>query len=80
MGIPAIAPNTGTESPYHKPEDTREKLDYEGMAQVANYMSDVSLYLSSQETLSDMIAPQEGELAGSSTMMECIALILILLQ
>lgn len=67
MGIPAIAPNTGTESPYHKPEDTREKLDYDGMAQVANYMSDVSLYLSSQETLSDMIAPQEGELAGSST-------------
>ncbi len=66
IGIPAIAPNTGTESPYHKPEDTREKLDYDGMAQVANYMSDVSLYLSSQETLSDMIAPQEGEVAGSS--------------
>ena len=66
IGIPAIAPNTGSESPYHKPEDTPEKLDYDGMAQVANYMSDVSLYLSSQETLSDMISPQEGEVAGSS--------------
>ncbi len=61
MGIPAIAPNTGTESPYHKPEDTAEKLDYEGMAQVANYLSDATLYLSTQEMLSDMTGVEEGE-------------------
>jgi len=60
MGIPAVAPNTGTESPYHKPEDTPEKLDYQGMASVANYMSEATLYLSSQEKLSDMSGPEEG--------------------
>ena len=65
MGIPAIAPNTGTESPYHKPEDTAEKLDYKGMAQVTNYLSDVTLYLSALETLSDMTGAEEGEDAGS---------------
>lgn len=54
MGIPAIAPNTGSESPYHKPEDTAEKLDYEGIATVANYMSETTLFLSSREDLSSM--------------------------
>jgi len=61
MGIPAVAPNTGTESPYHKPEDTAEKLDYEGMAKVANYMSEATLYLSSREKLSDMGGVEMGE-------------------
>lgn len=65
LGIPAIAPNTGTESPYHKPEDTAEKLDYDGMAQVANYLSDVTLYLSAQEILSDMTGVKDGEEPGS---------------
>jgi hypothetical protein len=64
-GIPAIAPNTGTESPYHKPEDTPEKLDFEGMAKVANYMSEVTGYLSRQPTLSDMTGLAEGEVPGS---------------
>jgi len=66
-GIPAIAPNTGLESPYHKLEDTFEKLDYEGMAQVANYLSDVTLYLSTREPLSNMTGVNEGEEPGSGT-------------
>jgi len=65
IGIPAIAPNTGTESPYHKPEDTAEKLDYDGMAQVANYLSEVTLYLSAEETLSEMTGVTEGAESGS---------------
>ena len=66
-GIPAIAPNSGLESPYHKPEDTSEKLDYEGMAKVANYMSDATLFLSNQETLSHMTGVAEGEEPGQNT-------------
>ncbi len=61
IGIPAIAPNTGTESPYHKPEDTAEKLDYNGMARVTNYMSEATLFLSSRETLSDKTFTTGGE-------------------
>jgi aminopeptidase YwaD len=38
MGIPAIHVYTGKNSPYHKPEDTFEKLDYEGMERIVVYM------------------------------------------
>ena len=64
LGIPAIAPNTGTESPYHKPWDTAEKLDYDGLARVANYMSETTLFLSSRDTLSDMDRNGRGKITG----------------
>jgi hypothetical protein len=40
-GIPAIHAFTSTKSPYHKPEDTFEKLDYEGMAKITTFMQAV---------------------------------------
>jgi len=40
-GIPAIHVFTGSKSPYHKPEDTFEKLDYEGMALVTDYLQEM---------------------------------------
>jgi hypothetical protein len=53
-GIPAIHAFTGTKSPYHEPEDTFEKLDYEGMAKVTVFM---------EALLTEMLAVPE---AGSS--------------
>lgn len=67
IGIPAIHTYTGLESPYHKPEDVAEDLDYDGMALVANYLSATTLHLSSAEKLSDLPGPQEGESIASST-------------
>jgi aminopeptidase YwaD len=40
-GIPAIHAFTGSKSPYHKPEDTFDKLDYEGMASVTDYLQEL---------------------------------------
>jgi hypothetical protein len=60
MNIPAIAPNTGSESPYHQPEDTAAALDYEGMARITNYMSEVTQMLSTSKTLSPMTGLEEG--------------------
>ncbi len=37
-GIPAIHVFTGMKSPYHKPQDTFEKLDYEGMALITTFL------------------------------------------
>jgi aminopeptidase YwaD len=37
-GIPAVQAFTGLESPYHKPEDTYDLLDYEGMARITEYL------------------------------------------
>lgn len=38
-GIPTLAVTTGTKSPYHKPEDDAELIDYEGLDQVTEYLS-----------------------------------------
>ena len=60
-GIPAIHVFTGTESPYHKPEDVAEDLDYNGIALVTNYISATTQQLSSEENLSDMKGPDENQ-------------------
>lgn len=46
-GIPAIHAFTGTLSPYHKPGDTYDLLDYEGMAKVTEYLTALVLEMSS---------------------------------
>lgn len=61
IGIPAIHAYTGLESPYHKPEDTSSKLDYEGMARVTNFISAATLQLSSETRISDLPALVEGQ-------------------
>jgi aminopeptidase YwaD len=38
IGIPAIQAFTGLESPYHRPEDTYDLLDYAGMARITVYL------------------------------------------
>ena len=37
-GIPSVHVFTGSKSPYHKPEDTYDLLDYEGMARVMTFL------------------------------------------
>ena len=59
IGIPAIHAYTGLESPYHKPGDTASKLDYEGMAKMANYISSATVHLSTIPTISDLPALDE---------------------
>ena len=38
-GVPAFYITTGLKSPYHKPEDTAEKIDYDGMVLIAEYLA-----------------------------------------
>jgi hypothetical protein len=45
-GIPAIHAFTGTKSPYHKPEDTWDLLDYEGMAEIIGFLQELITELS----------------------------------
>ncbi|RPI44336.1 MAG: M28 family peptidase, partial [Bacteroidetes bacterium] len=64
VGIPAVHAFTGVKSPYHRPEDDPDLLDYDGMARVVSYLSDVTRYLSQVETISDM-QPSEEELQSA---------------
>lgn len=37
---------TGTKSPYHKPEDTADKIDYEGLELITEYVAAMATELS----------------------------------
>ncbi|MEZ5071782.1 MAG: M28 family peptidase [Bacteroidales bacterium] len=61
MGIPAVHAFTGSESPYHKPEDDAGLLDYDGMAVVTNALSALTEDLSMAGEISDMRRPSEED-------------------
>ncbi|MCH7414565.1 M20/M25/M40 family metallo-hydrolase [Belliella sp. R4-6] len=51
LGIPAIHVHTGLKSPYHKPGDNPELLDYDGMAQISLFLSGLLLEMGNAEVL-----------------------------
>ncbi len=59
LQIPAIQVFTGTESPYHKPDDVAGHLDYQGMSQIAGFIADASIRLSGLDQISDLPGPGE---------------------
>ena len=42
-GIPTLAVTTGLKSPYHKPGDDPQLIDYEGLDVVTQYLTDITL-------------------------------------
>ena len=48
-GIPAIQLFSGPHLDYHKPSDTPEKLDYEGLVKIAEITKEIIVYLSERE-------------------------------
>ena len=48
-GIPSILLTTGTKSPYHKPEDTADKIDYDGLELIAQYITGMAMDLATRE-------------------------------
>ena len=42
-GVPTLAVTTGLKSPYHKPEDDAELIDYEGLDKISGYIADVAV-------------------------------------
>ena len=49
-GIPTLYVTTGLKSPYHKPEDEAELIDYEGMALVTEHLTNLIQAVSTDET------------------------------
>lgn len=43
LGVPTLAITTGLKSPYHKPEDDADLIDYKGLEKVVNYLTDLTL-------------------------------------
>ena len=63
-GVPILSAFTGNHSEYHTPRDTPEKLNYEGIAKVANLMSLVCRHLIATEQSPIYVAqerPKDGQ-------------------
>ncbi len=46
-GVPTLAVTTGTKSPYHKPGDKAELIDYEGLDLISGYLADFAATVAS---------------------------------
>lgn len=49
--IPAITLTTGTDSPYHKPEDDADLIDYEGMDKICDFVFNLTVNASNYKDL-----------------------------
>ena len=49
--VPTLAITTGTKSPYHKPEDDAELIDYQGLDQITTYLAEVTEQLATDDDL-----------------------------
>lgn len=49
--VPTLYVTTGLKSPYHKPEDDAELIDYQGMDRITNYLADVTECFAGQTDL-----------------------------
>ena len=49
--VPTLYVTTGLKSPYHKPEDDAELIDYQGMDRITSYLADVTESLANQNDL-----------------------------
>ena len=51
-GVATLAVTTGLKSPYHKPEDDADLIDYDGLDKVSGYIADVTLNAASDSVFS----------------------------
>lgn len=68
IGVPAIHVFTGLESPYHKPEDKCDLLDYEGMAKVVLFMQSALVNYANAPGLTPSLKPEQLKAGGKSNL------------
>lgn len=65
-GIPSVHVFTGMESPYHKPEDDSDLLDYDGMAGIVEFMVALTREISNKPELG--VSKQMEKIASKGPM------------
>lgn len=66
-GIPAVHAYTGKRSPYHKPGDKWEKLEYQGMAEVVGFLGELITEISSEPDLKSSLQPLAGKKSAKTS-------------
>jgi hypothetical protein len=59
-GVPAVQLFTGPHEDYHRPSDTADKLDYEGIGKIAGFTAELVLYLTEREEPMTYLPPGAG--------------------
>lgn len=62
QGIPAILITTGNVSPYHKPKDTAEKIDYAGLDLIADYTTSMAFEMATRPEIVNKVRSGERKL------------------
>ena len=61
-GVPVIALFTGLHDEYHTPDDTADKLDFEGLTRISHYLKSLTLAVASLDSAPAYLkAPRGGE-------------------
>jgi hypothetical protein len=67
LGVPGIQLTTGPHDDYHRPGDSADKIDADGMVQVATWLREALMYLSDRpDPLTSTLSAATGSGSGSS--------------
>ncbi|MCH8912400.1 MAG: M28 family peptidase, partial [Planctomycetes bacterium] len=58
-GVPVLSLFTGAHSDYHSPRDTADKVNYEGLTQIARFVSLIARSLSTQGDMPDYVLMEQ---------------------
>jgi hypothetical protein len=56
-GVPAVQIFTGANADYHRPGDTADKIDYEGLDRVAGFTAELAAYLADRDEPMRFVPP-----------------------
>ena len=62
-GVPAVQIFSGAHADYHRPTDTPDKLDYEGMDRIADFTTELVWYLADRDKPLTFVPPGAAEAA-----------------
>jgi hypothetical protein len=65
-GVPAVQIFTGPHADYHRPGDTADKIDYEGLERVAGFTTEFAIYLAEREEPMEFVPPGADKAAAAT--------------
>jgi hypothetical protein len=65
-GVPAVQVFTGPHADYHRPGDTADKIDFEGLERVAGFTTELAIYLAERDEPMDFVPPGADKAAAAA--------------
>jgi hypothetical protein len=65
-GVPAVQIFTGPHADYHRPGDTADKIDFEGLERVAGFTTELAIYLADRDEPMGFVPPGADKAAAAA--------------